>query len=88
MYVGRELYNVKSKFKNATIAGISLVDGSHGICSLRYCSPIKVDKVIAQRWAKTGPLSIAGREALKNFYASEWGNGRAIWWKEIELSEQ
>lgn len=64
------------------VAGRSLIDGTIGHCSLRYCDPQKVDKVIAERWAKTGPLNRAIKEDLKKFYAGQWGNGRKIWWNE------
>lgn len=64
------------------LIGHSLLSGAPGGCSIRYCGPIKVDRVIAERWAKTGPLAKEEKERLKAFYAGEWGAGRKIWWKE------
>lgn len=65
-----------------SLTGRSLIDGSISNCSIRYCAPEWVHKVIAQRWAKTGPLSESLKNHLKAFYAGEWGNGRKIWWTE------
>lgn len=65
-----------------SLTGRSLIDGSIGSCSIGYCAPEWVHKVIAQRWAKTGPLSESLKNHLKAFYAGEWGNGRKIWWTE------
>jgi hypothetical protein len=64
------------------LQGRSLIDGSIGHCSIRHCSPDKVHRKIAERWAKTGPLTSTEKLYLKSFYASEWGAGRTIWWKE------
>lgn len=68
--------------KQTELVGRSLIDGSTGFCSIRYCAPEKIDRVIARRWAKTGPLSIDIKTYLKVFYTGEWGAGRKIWWKE------
>ena len=65
-----------------SLKGKSLIDGSIGFCSIRYCAPWWVHKGFAQRWAKFGPPSKILKEHLKAFYAGEWGNGRKIWWKE------
>jgi len=65
-----------------SIKGKSLIDNSIGFCSIRYCAPEWVHEGVAQRWAKTGPLSKNLKEHLKSFYNGEWGNGRKIWWKE------
>lgn len=70
----------------ANIEGRSLIDGSIGFCSLYHCGLEKVDKVIAERWAKTGPLSKDLKEHIKQFYAGQWGNGRKIWWSEEVVS--
>lgn len=64
------------------LQGRSLVDGSIGNCSIRHCSPEKVHRKVAERWAKTGPLNPTKKLYLKSFYASEWGVGRKIWWNE------
>jgi hypothetical protein len=82
--ITHERYNKKTKCKNASIVGRSLVDGTEGICSLAYCTPMKVDKIIAQRWAKTGPLNPEDKLRLKLFYSSdhsEWADDRKIWWE-------
>jgi hypothetical protein len=65
-----------------TIEGISLLDGGIGVCSARYCAPRKITKNTAILSREFGPRSKTVRENLKSFYASEWGNGRKIWWKE------
>lgn len=65
-----------------SLTGRSLIDGTIGCCSIRYCAPQWISKGIAKRWAKTGPLSKDLKQHLKAFYAGEWGNGRKIWWKD------
>jgi hypothetical protein len=64
------------------LTGRSLLNGSLGDCSIRYCAPQRVHKGVAERWAKFGPPSQSLKEHLKQFYAGEWGNGRKIWWNE------
>lgn len=64
------------------IVGKSLIDGTVGSCSIRYCCPKRVSRGIAKRWAKSGPLNDDLKKHLKEFYSGEWGNGRKIWWKE------
>ena len=50
-----------------SIKGRSLIDGGIGLCSSRYCDPWWVHKGIAERWAKTGPLSDILKKHLKEF---------------------
>ncbi len=64
------------------LTGRSLVDDSIGHCDVHHCGPDKVTKEEAEAIAKTGPLDPEHKQRLKEFYASEWGNGRTIWWKE------
>lgn len=65
------------------LLGRSLIDGTIGSCSIRYCAPQWIHKIIADRWVKTGPLNKQLKQYLKDFYNHpEWGNGRKIWWKE------
>ena len=70
------------KLKQSGLEGRSLIDGSIGSCSIRYCAPEYISKQTAKNWAKFGPPSKALKEYLKQFYSSEWGNGRKIWWQE------
>lgn len=77
----RRIGNVARLFQES-LEGRSLIDGSIGSCSIRYCAPFYVHKGIAQRWAKTGPLTQQEKDSLKEFYAGEWGAGRKIWWSE------
>ena len=65
-----------------SVAGISLIDGSIGSCSIRYCNPRKLTSDAAIRIAMYGPYSKRKKQYLKEFYKSEWGNGRKIWWEE------
>lgn len=64
------------------LIGISLIDGTEGSCSVHYCVPEKITKEQAEEIAINGPLDPKIKKYLKDFYASEWGNGRTIWWKE------
>lgn len=70
------------RFFPESLTGRSLIDGNISSCSIKYCAPEWVHKGIAQRWAKTGPLSESLKNHIKAFYAGEWGNGRKIWWTE------
>lgn len=63
------------------VTGRSLIDGSIGHCSERHCGPTWMHKQIAKRWAKTGPISKALKEHLIDFYESDWGCGRKVWWE-------
>lgn len=65
-----------------SLMGISLINGTVGYCSIRYCKPKKIAKETAMRIATNGPISEKKKEYLKKFYAGEWGAGREIWWKE------
>ena len=64
------------------ITGVSLIDGTEGTCSVQHCGPNKITKEDAERTVQEGPLDSAIKQYLKDFYASEWGAGRTIWWKE------
>lgn len=64
-----------------SICGRSLVDKNIGYCSINHCNPVFVNKIIANRWSKTGPLSRREKQQLENFYEGEFGNGRKAWWK-------
>ncbi len=64
------------------VEGISLLDRTRGHCSQKYCVPLWISRITANRWTKTGPISKVIKQSLKDFYASEWGNGRKIWWNE------
>lgn len=64
------------------LAGISLLDGTVGNCSIRYCKPRKVKSSTAINQKLFGPRFKKDKERIKAFYASEWGNGRKIWWEE------
>lgn len=65
------------------IQGRSLIDGSIGGCSVRYCSPKWVHPIIAKRWATTGPLNKKLKQFIKNFYnSSVWQDKRDVWWKD------
>lgn len=64
------------------VTGKSLIDGSLGNCNVHYCAPVKVTKEQAEEIVRTGPLDPKTKQWLKEFYASEWGTGRTIWWKE------
>ena len=70
------------KLKQSGLEGRSLIDSSIGSCRIRHCDPQWMDKVMAERWAKFGPPCKEMKEYLKQFYSSEWGNGRKIWWRE------
>jgi hypothetical protein len=72
----------RRSLKQEALTGRSLIDGSLGDCSIRYCAPQRIHKGVAERWAKLGPLSKSLKEHLKQFYAGDWGNSRKIWWKE------
>lgn len=58
-----------------------MIDNSIGWCSIRHCKPTWIHRIVAKRWAKTGPINKQLKEYLKDFYNSEWGCGRKIWWK-------
>lgn len=70
------------RFQQESLTGRSLIDGSIGSCSIYYCAPDYISKVMAERWAKFGPHSKALKGYLKEWYLSDWGNGRGIWWQE------
>lgn len=64
-----------------SLAGISLVDGEIGNCSIRYCRPRKVTKKTAINTRLFGPRLKKDRERLKKFYESgEWGSDK-VWWE-------
>jgi hypothetical protein len=64
------------------LEGISLLDRTRGFCSHKHCTPTWISRITANQWMKTGPISKEIKQRLKDFYASEWGNGRQIWWNE------
>lgn len=64
------------------VIGCSLLDDSVGGCSVYYCAPDKITKEEALQIKEHGPIDPNDRAYLKSFYASEWGAGRSIWWKE------
>lgn len=66
------------------LAGRSLIDGTVGNCSIRYCGVQWMHPTIAKRWAKFGPFNDGMRKYLAAFYAGKWGNGRNIWWETVE----
>lgn len=70
------------KLGQESLKGRSLIDGSIGYCSIRYCAPEYLSKEMAERWAKFGPHSKALKGYLKEWYLSDWGNNKGIWWKE------
>lgn len=61
------------------ISGKSLVTGQVTYCSLRYCGPTKISKRLAERYARKG-LPQPFRNKLEEFYRSQWGAGRKVWW--------
>lgn len=63
------------------LCGISLIDGGIGNCSLYACTPHKITQEAAMRIAIYGPYG-KKKERLKEFYKSQWGAGRKIWWEE------
>lgn len=70
------------RLKQEGLTGRSLIDGSIGNCSIRYCFPEWMNKIMAERWAKSGPWAKNMKNYIKCFYNSQWGGGRKIWWKE------